>query len=217
MQPSILTVEVTANGSALRTRGLRSLGLREIRVAKPDAELDQAAVVMLQTLGEYVLSHEKPIRPDDKVSHGYWVLMLRNSPDGDLEVFESTADGSDYVEGANLALRYWVEQSNVCRQAGAEFSPPRPDQKVATSVGVVEGELPVWGVRYTAPPHMSGWYLTTQGYSGEIKDLRVDHLYHVTSRRPDIVPFLALPAGFRFEVTNQGSRAFLDEQALRDS
>jgi hypothetical protein len=142
--------------------------------------------------------------------------MLKDTPEGDFEVFESTPEGTDYVRGASLTLRYWLEQSNICRQAGAPFEPPYADQKVATSVGVMEGDVPVWGVRYSAPPHMSGWYLTTDRYSGNIEDLKVGHLHHLTALRPDLVRFLALPHGYRFELTGQGERAYFDAQVLKE-
>ncbi len=216
MPPSPFAVEATADGSAFRTRGLRSLGQREIRLVKPQPRFEDAAIALLRTLGEYELSHEKPIRRGDKVRQGYWLVMLEDGTEGDFEVFELTADGANSVRGANLTLRYWTEQSEVCRGVGADFSPPYLDQKVATSVGLLEGDLPVSGVRYEAPPHMSGWYLTTERYSGDAKDLRVDHLYHVTSKRPDLACFLALPPGFRFELMSGGSRVFFDPQIVEE-
>src|SRR5205814_747743 len=131
---------------------LRTFGAAEIHLRRPAAQFNEAAEALMQTLAEYAVSHQKPLKAGDKVSHGYWVLLLRERPDGDLDVCESTDDGSQYVPGANLALRYWVEQSDFCRRMDAEFQPPRPDQKASVSASVLEGDLPVWGVRYPAPP-----------------------------------------------------------------
>jgi hypothetical protein len=213
--PMLFAVEETQDGSTLQTRGLRALGQREILLVKPDAQLEEAAKGLLRMLGEYSLTHEKPIRPGDKVRHGYWAVVLQEGVEGGLEVFEPTADGAGLVRGVTLCLNYWVQQSEVCRELDTEFMPPYLDQKVASSVGVLEGELPVSGVRYEAPSHMSGWYLTTESYSGDVRDLRVDHLYHLTSRRPDVVRFLALPPGHRFEISVRGGRAYFDPEVLK--
>src|SRR5262245_46849436 len=116
-----------------------------------------------------------------------------------LEVWEPrTDDGNLLVPGADFTLTCWRDQHQVCELLNAEFSPPDPDQMCAVSAGVMEGELPIEGVRYRAPGHMSGWYITTDRYSGHIADMRVEHCYHVTARRVDIVRYLALPAGHRF-------------------
>lgn len=213
-QPRAFAVE--SAGEEIRTRGLRTFGTPEIHLSRPTPELEGSGFELLRTLGDYIVSHQKALGANDKVSHGYWLVQLRRREDGDFEVFESTADGGDFIRGGSLALHYWKEQSDVCRRFDAEFSPPRPDQKAAVSLGVLEGDIPVWGVRYPAPPHMSGWYLTTERFSGNVADLRVEHLYHVTAERADLAPFLALPPGFRFEVTKEGGTAAFDEPSLKD-
>jgi hypothetical protein len=69
----------------------------------------------------------------------------------------------------------------------------------AVSDGVFEGDA-AQGVRYSAPEHMSGWYITTARYNGDHRTLRVEHVAHLAERRPDIAPLLALPPGYRFDV-----------------
>jgi hypothetical protein len=46
---------------------------------------------------------------------------------------------------------------------------------------------------------MSGWWITTDRYDGNVTSLKQEHLYHVTARRPDLAPYIALPYGFRFD------------------
>jgi len=48
---------------------------------------------------------------------------------------------------------------------------------------------------------MSGWWLITEKYDGNIESLNHEHTYHVTAARPDLASFLALPYGFRFDLT----------------
>ncbi len=67
------------------------------------------------------------------------------------------------------------------------------------SDGVMEGDA-VQGIRYPSPPHMSGWWITTDRYNGQIESLRNEHLYHVTAVRPDLARYVALPFGYRFDL-----------------
>ena len=97
-------------------------------------------------------------------------------------------------------------QRLTCERFGAAFSPPRPEQLCAVSVGVFDGDS-VQGVRYHAPSHMSGWYLTTARYNGDHQTLTVEHVGHLIESRPDVAELLALPPGFRFELGQEGAAA----------
>lgn len=74
---------------------------------------------------------------------------------------------------------------------------PEPDQLVVISDGVYEGDV-VEGVRYPAPEHMSGWWLTTNRYDGDVNSLKTVHFHHIAETRPDLSIFLRLPFGYRF-------------------
>lgn len=93
---------------------------------------------------------------------------------------------------------YELEQRAFCRAAGFSFSPPTATQMITVSPGVFEREMPLEGIRYPAPPHMSGWYFTTPRYDGNFASMRVEHAYHLTALRPDLAKLLALPAGSWF-------------------
>jgi hypothetical protein len=90
---------------------------------------------------------------------------------------------------------------------------PKPDQLVVISEGVYEGDM-VEGVRYPSPKHMSGWWLTTDRYDGNIKSLKTVHFHHITERRPDLSGFLGLPFGYRF-FSGDGHTWF--DQAVADA
>ena len=84
-------------------------------------------------------------------------------------------------------------------------------QKVAVSKEVYEGSE-VNAVRYNAPGHMTGWYLTSNSFNGDINTLQVDHLYHIINARKDLVKFLALPAGYRFFVNQDKYKVWYDNE-----
>lgn len=75
---------------------------------------------------------------------------------------------------------------------------PRSESLVAVSVGVFEGE-PVQGVRYRMEPHMSGWVITADAYDGNVSSLRTEHISHLIKSRPDLLRYLCLPVGWRFD------------------
>jgi hypothetical protein len=79
---------------------------------------------------------------------------------------------------------------------------------------VLQGDV-VQGVRYPSPEHMSGWWITTDRYDGDIRSLTQEHLYHLTAARPDLARYLALPFGFRFDQAS-GEDVWFDEQVARE-
>lgn len=94
-------------------------------------------------------------------------------------------------------MNHQEDSKKYCDQFSVDCSPPQPDQLIVISDGVLNG-LPVSGVRYHSPSHMSGWWLTTREYSGDTKTLQIQHVSHILDTRPELIPFLALPCGFRF-------------------
>ena len=148
----------------------------------------------------YIIRGDAHIRPEETSRYGYWLTKFMASGSDALETWELNAPGTDFVKGASLALQYWKDQHTVCDKYGAEFTPPIADQICIISKGVFEG-LPVQGVRYPSPKHMSGWWISTDEYDGNIRSLRHEHGYHLTNARPDLARYLALPYGFRFDLS----------------
>jgi hypothetical protein len=197
----------------VRTKGLRSSGYSEISV-DVDAGLIEESERFLKYVADYVLVSGKQLMSGETMAYGYWLLKFQGLEQGDqLETWEYRADASDFIKGADLTLSYWRDQHFVCNRYGAAFSPPRPDKLTVISSGVIEG-LPAQGIRYPSPDHMSGWWITTDLYDGDIKSLRHEHTYHVTAARPDLAKYLALPYGFRFNFS-VSEDVWLDENALR--
>lgn len=136
--------------------------------------------------------------------------------DGKLQVWEYNSKATEFVLGADLTLSYWRDQHQICRRFQASFIPPRPDRLTVVDDGVFEG-LPVQGVRYPSPEHMSGWWITTDKYNGDVATLRREHTYHITSARADIAPYLALSCGFRIELDCSYACAWFDERVAAES
>lgn len=210
-------IRVARNGLVLQTWGLGRYSHPELRLSIKDSALLEEGEAFLRFVVDYLVQGDTKIKPDETLTYGYWLTKFVLSSEGVLEVFEYNAEATEFIEGAELALTYWRDQHAVCNQVRATFDPPRPDKKVAISAGVYEGD-PVEGVRYPSPEHMSGWWLTTDRYDGNIKSLNVVHLYHVTAARPDLARYLALPPGFRFSTSEaQATDIWFDEKVAKSA
>ncbi|MCF6404402.1 hypothetical protein L3C95_16005 [Chitinophaga filiformis] len=80
-----------------------------------------------------------------------------------------------------------------------QSSMPSLNQKIAVDDGALAGEE-VYGIRYEAPEHMSGWYVTSDSYDGNIANLKVIDLFSFLPKRKDLIQFLALPPGYEFQI-----------------
>jgi len=185
------------NKLVLRTSGLVKSGRQELLASIDDPELSNSAEVFLEFVSRYLLMENVFLKSGETFPYGYWLTKFILAEDGFLHAFEYTKDATEFVPGISLTLRYWIDQHKICDDLQTTFAPIRPDRKVVISEGVLEGD-DVEGVRYPSPQHMSGWWMTTDRYDGNIKSLKILHLYHVTSVRPDLARYIALPYGFRF-------------------
>lgn len=195
-------VMVVIEGQQVRTSGLAPTGHPEVRIQVAQPSLLPAGEGFLRYVLAYLRQQGAHLRPSQTMSYGYWLVKFQPAGDGALEAWEYGGAGDDFVPGVTRALIYWRDQQDMCARFDAPFTPPRLDQMAAVSAGVVKG-APVEGVRYPSPAHMSGWWLTTDRYDGNVKSLRVEHLYHVTAARPELARYLALPYGFRFALTDR--------------
>ncbi len=107
-------------------------------------------------------------------------------------------------------------QQRCCHHYGAEYSPAESEQLVVISEGVYEG-MPVQGIRYPSPKHMSGWWLTTDIYDGDVNSLKTVHYHHVAEKRPEIAVYMALPFGYRFHLGGADNHVWFDPEIIRDT
>ena len=102
-------------------------------------------------------------------------------------------------------------QKECCSHYEAVYSPVGSEQMVAISEGVYEGQNPVEGIRYNSPEHMSGWWLTTDSYRGDINSIKTVHFKHIAESRPDLAVYMALPTGYRFSLGGENQHVWFDE------
>jgi hypothetical protein len=191
-------VDLLTQGLVVETLGLTRHGHMELRASVANSDLLPDCHAFLRFVVTYLAQTGASILSGQTLAYGYWLVKFQAQERMPyLHVWEYQADATDFVEGVSLTLQYWREQHATCDKAGAPFTPPRADQMVAVSDGVYEGDS-VQGVRYPSPSHMSGWWVTTDRYNGDVKTLEVVHLYHLTCKRPELAKYIAFPPGYRF-------------------
>lgn len=183
-------------GLTLKTEGLVERFDYEISVMVNDPGLKGGAIDFIHLIVRYVEAGYR-ISTDETLAYGCWVTKMHLSDKRELLFYEQSPITGIFVPGISTALRLWAEQHAVCAKVGADYVAPTFDQMVVISDGILEGD-PVEGVRYPSPEHMSGWWLTSDRFDGDVKNLKTVHTQHVSVNRPDLVKFLALPFGYRF-------------------
>ncbi|MBA6234511.1 immunity protein Imm33 domain-containing protein [Colwellia sp. MB02u-11] len=110
-----------------------------------------------------------------------------------------------------------IKQQECCDHYNAQCLPVKKAQLVTISKGIYEGVNPVEGVRYPSPEHMSGWWLTTDEYDGNIDSLVTVHFQHIIEKRPELALYMALPFGYRFNLGGESEHVWFDQEVAQDS
>lgn len=111
------------------------------------------------------------------------LLRLTSTPSREERLFEEAKED-----------QFWV-----CRHWAAPYLPTDEQALVAISRLVFAGHLPVTGKRYESNGANSGWYFSAGDRREEVTDLVNEHAVHLATVRPDLLRYLGLPVGWRFD------------------
>jgi len=189
-------VRIERESNYLITDGLYSLVGHEFKLCILHFDINEYTNV-LNYLIDYCIDSKPEIKPDQTISYHSWLLKCVLTSDSYYDLWEANKDGEDFTEGVDYSIKMIQEQHEMCKRFNVIPSFPTFSQKIVISKGVYEG-LPIEAVRYPSPNHMTGWWLTTEQYDGNIKSLMPVHYFHVAFKRPDLIKYLALPNGYRF-------------------
>lgn len=94
-------------------------------------------------------------------------------------------------------------------------TPPLPDEKVGVARNVRSALWPINGLRHPAAGDTSGWFI----WAGEELSVSADffvplHVAHLNEWRPDVLPYLDLPPGWRFLIAPGYEDVWFDESLL---
>jgi hypothetical protein len=92
-----------------------------------------------------------------------------------------------------------VEQAAVCTRFGVQPVAADPSAKVGISRSVRDGQIPLNGMRHPLEDGTTGWFIWAGGEPSTDPDFFVPlHAGHLADWCPDVLPYLALPPGWRF-------------------
>jgi hypothetical protein len=108
-------------------------------------------------------------------------------------------------------------QSAICERFGVECLSSHPQMKLGVALATL-GERPLNGLRHPPEGDTSGWYV----WGGQELSLAPDffqpvHVQHLDELLPVIIPYLSLPAGWRFQVAVGHEDVWFDDGLLTDS
>ena len=195
-------ISVLKGGNFFVTNGLKDFIGKEIKVLVIEGA-DEQYMKVLRYCIDYIVTSKPVIKADQTIGYHSWIIKFVQSDNDIFELYEGDAKGTGFVGGVETAIKVVDDQETECKKLGVDCVFPTFSQMLVTSIGVYDG-LPLQGVRYPSPPHMCGWWITTDLYNGDIKSLVTEYYYHIAFKRPDILRYLALPSGYRFNMGQNG-------------
>lgn len=106
-------------------------------------------------------------------------------------------------------------QKEVCRRHGAPFFDSPRGLKVGIARNVLEGLLPINGLRHPPEGDTTGWYIWAGEELSQDPDFFVPlHVEHLAEWCADALPFLGLPPGWRFLLADGHEDVWEDESLL---
>jgi hypothetical protein len=107
-------------------------------------------------------------------------------------------------------------QRKVCERCGVPPTPPASKSTIglAPAASVL---LPLNALRHPPEGHSSGWFVWRGGEIPEDQDdfFKPVHIEHLEQHEPDLLPYLALPPGWRVLLAPDQEDVWYDEQLLR--
>ena len=94
------------------------------------------------------------------------------------------------------------KQVSICEKYKAPFQSCDLSLKMGVSLNVKNCKLPINGLRVKEEKGTSGWYIWSGEWSDAPDFFAPLHGYHLSEWSPIVLPYLGLPEGWRFLVTN---------------
>ena len=108
-------------------------------------------------------------------------------------------------------------QKAICKKIKVDWTPVDINSMIAFNDSLLSNTLPINGLRHPKKENIDGWYLWSgddilHEASNFFKPLHVGHLLEL---RPIVLKYLGLPAGWRFQIDDNGYEdIWFDEKVL---
>lgn len=198
------------NDQYIETKGLIYQIGNELRISKNSFSLQDYQKVICYII-DYIFDYSPQIKEDQTFAYHSWLLKFYKINHGYIDLWEAQNNGDGFQAGVDYALKIIHEQEHECKLRNVIPNFPTFSQNIVISKGVYEG-YSVDAVRYPSPPHMSGWWICSNLYDDNPNTLMNVHYYHLAFKRPDILKYLALPHGYRFDLHDNIEKVWLDQE-----
>ena len=107
------------------------------------------------------------------------------------------------------------DQVEVCLRYSVTFTPSAPLSKLGISDSALHGTQPLNGLRHPPETGTCGWFIWGgEEFSTEPEFLKPMHVSHLGEQCPAVVPYLALPPGWRFLIAPNYEDVWFDADLL---
>lgn len=108
-------------------------------------------------------------------------------------------------------------QTSLGKRYGAILHPNQPHSKVGIALATL-GQQPINGLRHPPKDGTSGWYIWGgERFSSAVDFFQPVHIEHLDEFLPTIIPYLGLPAGWRFQVAPGHEDVWFDPDLLLEA
>ena len=106
-------------------------------------------------------------------------------------------------------------QQSLCARYGVVPMVPEETFKIGITRGALNGERPLNGLRHPPDDGTTGWFVWSGTELSEDPNFfKPFHLYHLHEMCPAILPYLALPSGWRFLIADDHEDVWFDAALL---
>ena len=200
----------------LITQGLDVLIGKELRLSMQQHDLEDYIKLYIYIIDYIIESDKLIISPDQTIVYHSWVLKFIGNNFLYYDIWEVSKQGETYINGADCAIEIIKQQQGICHSNNTKAIFPLFNQLVVISECIFKNLNDFEAVRYPSPDHMTGWWITTSLFNGDVKSLLTVHYYHVAFKRHDILQYLALPYGYRVNAIEKIVNILFDDNVFNE-
>jgi hypothetical protein len=207
------TVNFERDGMRYRTAGLRAaLAHPELEAEVSDERLLPGARAFLVWIVDYINRTHARIQRGETLGTGFWMVKFFPLPRGNLEAWDLVPGTTDsFQPKIDISLTFDQSQQETAERHQAAYDPPSASKLFSADPGVLQGRRIVELLRdLPASKEHSGWFIFSEGRSGNFVDLKDEHLYHLAAWNAEIVRFLGLAPGWHVDLGTE-ERAWFEE------
>jgi hypothetical protein len=98
------------------------------------------------------------------------------------------------------------QQKELCDKLKVDWTPIDENSLIAFNDSLLSTIMPMNGLRHPKEGIIDGWYLWSGAEipQDNIEFFKPLHVWHLFETRPVVLKYLGLPAGWRFQIDNEG-------------